>query len=255
MKEIISAIIMPLPLLFICIICGLLFLWRKKIKTGKVLFILSGLWLLIITTKPVPVLLVKNLERIYLPFFPDSSDFAESVNIYVLAAGHTDDKRLPSNGQLSATGLARITEAVRLYREISPSRIIISGPGGLEDLNQAEVLKRTCLIMGVEDKNIELIKDGVNTRTEASEYIKKYGNDNELILVTSAIHMRRALIWFREYGIEPFPAPADFMIRQGSKKGKYQWMPSANYLKMMEAATHEYAGLVLAKTQKIVGRK
>lgn len=252
MKEIISVLIMPLPVLFLAIISGCVLLWRRRRRAARILFILSGFWLLIISTRPLPYSLTKNLENKYIPLLSDSLNFSGNVNIYVLAAGHSDDERLPSNGQVSGTGLARISEAVRLSGKIPSAKIILSGPGGKGDLNQAEVLRKTILMMGIDSSKIEMIKTGVNTRAEAGEYMKRFGTEKRLILVTSALHMPRAVIWFRKYNLDPIPAPADYLIKHGSRISKYRWLPSSKYLQMMEASVHEYAGLMVAKLQ---GRK
>jgi len=203
--------------------------------------------LLVISTKPIPVLLVKNLEKRYISFNDATLiDSTKQLNILILAAGHTDDESLQPNNQLSAAGLGRLTEGIRLHKKIPGSRLILSGPGGKSGFTQAEVLLRTALIIGVEEKNVSFLDNPKNTNGEAVEYIEKFGKEDQLIVVSSAIHMPRIMMIFQRAGLDPIPAPTNNILKYGSKKSPWRWVPGAENVKMMEAAVHEWVGLVWA---------
>lgn len=248
MHEFLSSLIMPLPVFFALLGAGIFFIWLKKRRTAKILLLVAGCWLLVISTKPVPYILVKCLEDKYdvLNVIPES-DFAGELHILVLAAGHSDDESLPPNGQLSGSALGRLTEGVRLHKLYPCSKLILSGPGGKEGYTQADALLRTAIIMGVDSSSILLMRRAKNTSGEAEEYKKLYANGSHLILVTSAIHMPRAMVTFKKAGLNPVPAPTNFIIKHGSRKDPWGWLPSAHYIGMMETALHELAGIVWGK--------
>ncbi len=50
-----------------------------------------------------------------------------------------------------------------------------------------------------------------NTETEAFAYAQRFGTQTPLILVTSTLHMPRALFWFQQQGIAAIPAPQIIM--------------------------------------------
>lgn len=201
--------------------------------------------MLSISTRPLAYVLVSSLEKQYHVLnnitYPDS---AEEVHILVLAAGHSDDENLPANAQLSGGALGRLTEGVRLHKMIPESKLVLSGPGGKEGFTQADALFRTAVIMGVDSSSIHLMHRAKNTTGEAMEYKELFGTQNRLILVTSAIHMPRAMIIFRKYGFDPIPAPTNFIIKHGSRKDPWRWLPGARYVGMIESAVHEYGGIL-----------
>ena len=86
-----------------------------------------------------------------------------------------------------------------------------------------------------------------NTRKEAETYVKNFGTKNRLILVTSAIHMPRAVMNFQKAGVNPIAAPADFIIKYGSHKNPWRWLPYSENIGMMEAAIHENTGILWIK--------
>jgi len=239
---------MPLPVFFALLTAGIFCIGLKKRRTAKILLLVAGCWLLVISTKPVPYILVKCLEDKYdvLNVIPESY-FAGEVHILVLAAGHSDDESLPPNGQLSGSALGRLTEGVRLHKLYPGSKLILSGPGGKEGYTQADALLRTAIIMGVDSSSILLMRRAKNTAGEAKEYKELFSNESHLILVTSAIHMPRAMVTFKKAGLNPVPAPTNFIIKHGSRKDPSRWLPSAQYVGMMEAAMHEWVGLVWVK--------
>jgi len=71
---------------------------------------------------------------------------------------------------------------------------------------------------------------------------------DKFILVTSAAHMPRAMGLFRKQGMEPIPAPTDYMA--GEREGGLRlgmFFPSAGSLEKAGSAIHEYLGMVWGK--------
>ena len=64
---------------------------------------------------------------------------------------------------------------------------------------------------------------------------------NQVLLVTSASHMRRAVAVFRTQGVEVIAAPTDLRV---SRKGftLYQLLPTVNGLEKSTIALKEYMG-------------
>ena len=248
MREFLSSLIMPLPVLCILILAGLLFLQKGKRKIAKIFLVVSAFWFILISTPPLPNFLIETLEKKYpvLKEIPDSV-LSETTDILILAAGHADDESLPPNSQLSSSALARLTEGVRLYKQNPHSRLILSGPGGREGLTQADALYKTAIIMGIDSSSIILMNKAKNTSGEADEYKELCSGRNNLILVTSAVHMPRAMMIFRKAAFDPIPAPANYIIKHGSKKNPWGWMPSAGSISKMEMAVHELIGLMVIR--------
>lgn len=55
--------------------------------------------------------------------------------------------------------------------------------------------------------------------------------------------MPRALCIFRMFGIEPIPAPTDYLIKFEPGMLNNWWLPSIENLNIMNIVIHEYLGL------------
>lgn len=245
MRSLLSSLLQPLLLFWILVVLAVYFdfSWRKRLATKA---ILGGFFLLFIITTPfVPNFLVKNLENRY-PVFSVKQIKKDNrpIHILVLGGGHTYDERLPANNQLSSGALVRLTEGIRLNRVISGSELITSGYGGDEEITQAEVLANSAVLLGVNPSVIKMQNSPVNTWMEATEYKRLNGDSAQLIVVTSAIHMPRAIYLFRKAGLDPIAAPTNHILKYGKSSTVFNWLPSAQYISKTDAAIHEYVGLL-----------
>lgn len=97
---------------------------------------------------------------------------------------------------------------------------------------------------GVPVSALLLEENSRNTRENASfsaRLLKERGI-GRVLLVTSALHMPRALKLFSEQGLQVEAGPADFESDQGPS-GFLAWLPDANALDGSGRAFKELAGL------------
>ncbi len=244
MREFLSLIIMPLPVLYMILVTAIIFFISGHKKSGKILLVIAGIWFLIISTPLIPKLLVRSLENKYPPLTDEAiENLPDSCDIIILGGGHSDDKDLSPNNQLSTNALGRLVEGIRIHKLIPGSRLILSGYRGRSELSQAGILYRTALILGADSASLVMQTLPANTMMEAEEYSENFGTENKLIVVTSDIHLPRAMLLFRKAGLDPVAAPTNQIIKYGSVKYSWRWMPSSVYVRMMESAIHEYAGM------------
>jgi uncharacterized SAM-binding protein YcdF (DUF218 family) len=77
---------------------------------------------------------------------------------------------------------------------------------------------------------------------EHPENVRPLLNQERFILVTSAVHMHRAIRAFNRAGLNPIPYPVDFLTLGGD----YGWMdfiPSVDNLWKVNVALREYMAL------------
>jgi uncharacterized SAM-binding protein YcdF (DUF218 family) len=248
MKEFLQKLIMPLTIFWLLLILnGVLYLLKRK-KATRWLFFITVAWFLIISTKFIPDLLVSRLENQYSPLVKiDAANFTSPVYIMVLGAGYSDDKKLNPTDRLSVTALGRVVEGIRLYRLIPGSKLIFSGFSGRLSVSQAEVSVAAAISLGVSHSDIKSLTTTRTTYDEAHTFFSSFGNNSSLILVTDAIHMPRAVRLFKDAGVDPVPAPTNHIIKRGSAKSPFTWMPSSENIRNLDAAVHEYAGLLWYK--------
>lgn len=239
MTQIIDFIIDPINLLSILIWIWVgLFLMKKSVWAQRIVFIF-GIVYFISAFYLVPDLLVRNLESKYSPVDLSSIDF-DSTHILVLGGGHVRDPRVTSIDQLSASTLSRLLEGMRIRFEVPGSKLICSGYGGVDTVSNAAVMRSAAMELGVDGSRIQMLEKAANTWEEAQFYRDGFGTSVPLILVTSATHMKRAMMVFKAMGLDPIPAPTDFIVK---KRIRRDWLSHENFRKV-QIALHEYIGLV-----------
>lgn len=248
MKDIIKFLIAPLSAFWILLIFGYAFNLINRKRISHILLVVAGVWLVLISTKFIPEYLISSMEDNYHSFKTNSILVHSPFNIMVLGAGYSDDSSLPPNDQLNTTTLGRLTEGLRLYRLFPGSKIVTGDFQGRLAFSQAISISNTAIALGVNESDIITIKlASNNTNGEAEAYFREFGKSNQLILVTDAIHMPRAMMLFRKVGLDPIPAPTNHLIKQGSVKDPFSWLPSISNINKMNAAMHEYLGMAWAK--------
>jgi uncharacterized SAM-binding protein YcdF (DUF218 family) len=146
---------------------------------------------------------------------------------------------------LDPIGVERTLEAARIYRLVQPEFVISSGgliePDDPED-PAGETMKQTLVRLGVPPERIIVEKESTNTREEAVMVAAMLPSLDvqHVILVTSAVHMRRSVGMFRSVGVEVIPAIA----RQREYSGtSVSLTPTETGLRTSSLVTHELAGL------------
>lgn len=238
----------PIPLCLSLLLLGLFFLiFTRKKKTGKVLVGIGTLVLAIFSYDGASDMLVEPLERKY----PPISAFEELKDIkwiVVLGGGSGVDPGLPPSTYLSDASMIRLSEGVFLHNRLPESKLIFTGRSGFEGIRPvAEVMASTAEEWGVESENIVLETSAIDTKDHPI-YVKEIVGKDRFILVTSASHMPRAMGLFRKHGMDPIPAPTDYMVKEregGLRPGVF--FPSAGSLEKTGQAIHEYLGMVWAK--------
>ncbi|MBK1702336.1 YdcF family protein [Thiococcus pfennigii] len=141
----------------------------------------------------------------------------------------------------------RVWQAARAWHAGKARWLIISG-GGMpwqgDRRPEAEAMRGLLTALGVPEE-VQLSEDrSRNTRENAlysAELIRAQGFER-VLLVTSALHMPRALATFRAVGIDAIPLPADFEVMP-EPSHPLRWMPDAQALVDSTRALKEYLGL------------
>jgi uncharacterized SAM-binding protein YcdF (DUF218 family) len=215
----------------------------------RILLGLTIVWILLISTKYIPDLLIENLEKEYLikNSLTEVSN-EKSFNILILGAGFSDDPSLPPNDQIENSTLGRLCEGVRVYRTIPGSKIVTGSYKGKMKITQGDAILNAAIALGVSPNDTckVAIKTN-NTVGEITGYFDKYGTSKPIILVTDAVHMPRAMMICKHFGLNPIPAPTNHIIKHSSYQSPFSWLPSLKNIENIDAAIHEYMGIAWFK--------
>lgn len=247
MTLLIKQLIDPFNILWILVFIGFVCLLLKKRTAGRRIFIVSGIWFLFVSTPLVPTLALDSLERQYEPVFIEQlTDSDASYHILVLGGGHGFDDRLPANSLLASKALSRLSEGIRLHKQLANSTLILSGYSSSGRTTQAEMLRNTALLLGVEKNRTLMQPEPGNTLEEARVYSKRFAGDEQVILVTSAVHMPRSVMLFERVGIEIIPSPANYQLKGSWRYIRWGW-PSVDNIIKLRTAINEYAAIIKYK--------
>ncbi|OLQ87961.1 hypothetical protein BIY22_07220 [Vibrio panuliri] len=241
LKKIVSSLLMPLPAMLIIGFLGLmLIMFTRKQKTGCFVVLFSFVGIFLISFQPVASRLLMPLERQYTAFLPvdKSIDY-----VMVLGSGHVVDDQIPPTSELSRTALMRLSEGIRIMRTYPGSKLILSGYSGGTEVSNARMMAKVALALGVSKSDIILLETAKDTWEEARQ-AAAFVQRKELILVTSASHMGRALNEFHSAGLNPYPAPTNYLAQTEIHQFWSKYTPKAIYLEQTERYWHETLGRI-----------
>lgn len=232
---------MPLPIIILLLTATAL-VWKLGYRRlGRVMLVSACLLLYLLSVSPVAQWIAAPLEFAHPPYRDQPVDA-----VIVLGGAHRSDARKPVTSLLSSTSMVRLSEGVRLYRQNPGARLCLSGYGPNDTLSQAEAMAKVAIAMGVPAQDIRIESGPRDTREEAMVWASQLQGQS-VALVTSAMHLPRALYLFEREGLRPVPAPTHFRTGALGEYRWYHWLPKASTLAIVESAWHEYLGLLWAK--------
>jgi uncharacterized SAM-binding protein YcdF (DUF218 family) len=247
LKKTLGPLFYPLSLCLALLAAGLIMLWSaKRQRAGRLVVFLGVALLIVMSYSWIPGLITRPLESRYPPL-REVGHLSATRYIVVFGGGHMSDTQRPANANLSYATLARLVEGIRLHRLLPGAKLILTGGAIREPVSEAEMMAQTALSLGINRRDMILESASLDTEG-AARLLRDIVGGERFILVTSASHMPRSLILCHEQGLDPVPAPADFLYdeeRPGIKPGMF--FPSPKNLDMAERAVHEYLGTAWAR--------
>jgi uncharacterized SAM-binding protein YcdF (DUF218 family) len=252
-------VVAPGNLLLLVLVAGVVLAGWSGRRRGFGLIVAATAGLLLIAALPIGKWITAPLED----RFPPVAAPARVDGIVVLG-GSVDPGLSQSRGQITLVAAAgRVTEAVVLARRFPEARLVISGgegslfPGGL---SEAAATRDLLVDLGIAPERIVLEGSSRNTYENAvMSYAAAQPKAGETwLLVTSAIHMPRAVGCFRRAGWTILPYPADYRttLKTSMSPGSHPGLLLADNLMLVTLAVKEWLGLVayyaLGRTDALV---
>ncbi|SDC50478.1 MULTISPECIES: YdcF family protein [unclassified Candidatus Frackibacter] len=253
--KLLSRILLP-PGLFLVLIGGiLLFLWehrnRYRSRNYKMNYVYSGLIVLflviyILSSYVGEFILVSPLENSFPP--RTYTEVKRKINdksiIVVLGGGVV--RGTPLGSEIGKTTLKRLYAGWQLQQKTGLD-IVVSGGivPGADATSGADIMENVLLDWGVNQEKIITESQSKNTWQNAvntTELLEKLEYE-EIILVTSAVHMNRAIYSFQENGnLSLIAVPTDYILDK--ELSLLDFLPNRISLRNSLSALHEWVGLV-----------
>jgi uncharacterized SAM-binding protein YcdF (DUF218 family) len=204
----------------------------KQSSKWKKISIYSSIVLLIIFSNNYLFTLVGSCWEI--PSKPASSVTGHYKYAVVLGGMGSENKK---TGKFHVgQSIDRVLQAIIIYKQGKVEKIIITGGSGAvfgQGRREAPLIKKFCMDMGVPADDIFVEANSRNTHENAMFTKKMIGaNEQQILLITSAMHMRRSIGCFEKEGfkfdylatdpmIQPIIYFDDFFIPKG--EAIYYW--------------------------------
>ena len=212
-------------------------LWARAPRLGRALVAFSLAILLVLSTPVVSDVLIQAVESY--PAY-DGANPVEADVIVVLGGGLRRNASAIGGAELTPASLERLSGAAGLARRTGLPLLLSGGavePGKAEADVMQQMLVRD---FGLKARWVENVSR--TTRENAGDTARLLATVgfHRILLVTSAVHMRRAMAEFAAVGFDVVPVAVGGTAGVG--EGLTAWLPSTAALDRSYQALYELAG-------------
>jgi len=233
----------PERLFFISLLFGVILLYCRWIKVGRIVVAGVTVFGFIISIMPVANWVINPLEQ----RFPIPDLNGNPPNGIIVLSGAENAAATLKLGQVVLSESAeRLIVFVSLARRFPYARLVVSDSSEIV-INQnklgAETARQLFGDMGLELTRVEFEDNARNTYENAvytKELIQPLISERWL-LVTSAFHMPRAVACFRKQGLDVVPYPVDY---RGDIEGYSPKFNPLDSLALLSLGLKEWLGLI-----------
>ena len=221
---------------------ALLLAWRRRLRGSMALALLALVWLWLWSTPVLSLWLRSTVEDEFAQ--APMATLPQAQALVVLGGALAPPSGKSTEIDLLAA-VDRVWYAARLFHAGKAPLLLLSG-GSDPRAAYSEARAMAVLLqdLGVPAQALLLEEMSRNTRENAtfSAALLKARGTQHILLVTSALHMPRALALFAAQGLQVVPAPTDFEGSQLPPPGIQAWLPDALALDGSGRAMKELVG-------------
>lgn len=246
LSKIVIALISPLGTALLAGFISIILAWfgRKRLSLFCAFFALA--WLFLWSLPVVSMVAVRYVEGRFPPV--SVQQVPKAAAIVVLGGGIEGTHWPESIGQAADLGQAadRVWHGARLFHAGKAPLVILTGAQYFgQGISEAQAMELFILDLGVPPSAVVLEQRSRTTRENAAytaQLLQDTGH-NDILLVTSALHMERARRHFEARGLKVFPAATDY--RSAVLLSRYCCLPSAGALNDSGSVFKELLGQLI----------
>ncbi len=244
-SKILVVFIQPLTHIVCLLLVALLF--YRKPRVSKACLVLALLWLMLFGTSPLPNALIRFLEAQYRPVSP-----LPQVDAVVVLSGMVVLEKSALHNIEFNESVDRILAGIMLMKQGAGDYLILAGGSGSlynQRTSEARLLRQFAIESGVPEEKILIDSSSRNTHENAvntKALLEKHGL-TDMILITTASHLPRAMGCFKKLGLNPIPYGVDFHAAVSPEYHLQDFIPGASNLRRTSYILHEYVGLLMYK--------
>lgn len=192
----------PGTILLAALLIGAVLLWTRWRGLGRRVVSVTALMILLIATMPLENWIIRPLEN----RFPQVNQLPERISGIITLGGGTE----------------RLFEFIALARRHPEAKLVFSGGAGRlfvrEKVNEADAARMFFERMGLDVTRVIFENKSRNTYENAvlSYALVKPKTGEQWVLITSAVHMPRAVGVFRKVGWPVIPYPTNYATEESA---------------------------------------
>ncbi|MCW8962738.1 MAG: YdcF family protein [Gammaproteobacteria bacterium] len=240
------------PAINILLLIAALLLWHKR-KTSITLIVISTFTLIIFSLPVTSHRLTLMLEK-YPAITPAQLEKFQADAIVLLGGGMISYASEYEGSSPADETLMRLRYAAFVQRQTGLPLLTSGGVTGKAGSDSEAETMRRILADDYGIHNVHTESSSMTTYENAvqSVAILKQNSMQKIFLVTSSLHMNRAVDLFTGLGMEVIPAPTN-LISDYDTNWQY-FIPSGNGLKGSRYALHEYLGIAWYRLRGMLDR-
>ncbi len=106
------------------------------------------------------------------------------------------------DGTLSERLKARLDRGIQLYNDSLADVLFVSGGLGKEGFYEGDKMQEYLIQQGIPAEKIVVDNNGSNTKQTTINFIKKFGKEKNVVVVSQYHHISRAKLAFRKAGVK-----------------------------------------------------
>ncbi len=241
---------MTLMVVLILLLMAWFAAWRRHYRWSSAWLALGLASALLIGCGMAPRWLLGRLQGPYTA--QPAPTWAPRNAIVLLTAGQVAVTR--TDVEPGLMGFSRIVQTAALYHDCRQAKVIctvlVSG-GDPDEIGMplAQVYAVRLEHMGVAAADLQLEARSRNTWQNAqfTQPMLRAMAPVRVYLVTSGLHLRRAMAYFARFDVHPLPVRADYL------RATSRWLPSATNFHLTDLAVHEYIGMARFRVYDAMG--
>ncbi len=221
------------------ILCVRAFRHRRGWSKWALLVLLG--WSYLFSTPAIANAIIGRIEDQYPAVTQVSAE--KDALIVVLSSGFVVKREGRVEPRLDTAGWERTYAGIRLWKQIGGRLLFVGGPTPDGRSSDASLMAELAIGAGVPASAVRVETKSRNTYQNLL-FVHELagGHGGNVWLVTSAIHMPRAMAVARKLDLGMRPYPCDY--RSVSLEHWYAWLPNSGGPAMFADAMHELVGIV-----------
>jgi uncharacterized SAM-binding protein YcdF (DUF218 family) len=245
LSKILWTLVAPVSLLVILLVGGVALMMTRFARAGRALVYASAVGFIVLGSLPVGINMVRVLED---RFPTPPADIPAPAGIIVLG-GAVNENVTRYRGPVELTsGGDRMTEATILARRFPEAKLVFTGGSAAllgSPHREAHAAEKLFLGLGLPREQLVFESESRNTYENVifTRELVKPQKGQTWLLVTSAMHMPRAVGIFRKAGLDITPYPVDFKTTGRWSERVRPTTDILSGLYLVDRALREYIGL------------